>query len=126
MLRYSHVNRSTSFFNSFQTLIHVISGDCDSDGDFLLVGIVRVQAWREMVKTVDFLEGAMAAALLEHVEIGFWDFLAGLRAGGWWHYVFPSKDVLVKLHGSMNILNRDLSPTDGTGLFALSVDKMKV
>ena len=79
-MRYSHINRSTSFLNGFQALLHIVCGYRDSNGDFLLIDIVVMQAWREMVETVNFPEGAVAVAFLEHVEVGLYDLLAGLGA----------------------------------------------
>jgi hypothetical protein len=119
-MRYSHIHRSASFLNSFHTLLHIVRDDRNSDCDFLLVGVVGMQGWREMVKLLDFLEGAVRVGFLEHVEVGLYDLLAGLGACGLWSYVLPSEDVFVKRHGSIEILGRNLGPGDGTGLFLVS------
>lgn len=120
---YSHKDRSTSFLNSFHTLFHVVRGDRDSDRKFLLVGIVGVHGRRDVVRTFDFLEGAVAAAFLEHVVVGLCILLASLMARGYWHSIFPSEDIFVELHRSVNILNWNLSPGDGARLFLFSTYK---
>lgn len=86
----------------------------------MFVGVVGVHAWREMVKTLNFLEGTVAFVFLEHVVLRLCVLLAGLGAGGGWSYVLPSEDVFVELHGSVEVLDGNLGPGDGTGLFLVS------
>jgi hypothetical protein len=119
---YSHINRPASILNGFQRLVHVVRVDGYSDGDFPLVGIVGVQAWREVVERLDVAEGAVGGALLEHEDVGDGALFASLGAGGVVRgsYELPSEDVLVELLGPIDIFNGNLSPGDGTGLFMVS------
>ncbi len=70
VIRNSHINRSSSCLNSLHTVFHIVRSDRDRNSDFLLVGVVGVQAWREMVNSFNFPEGAMAVTFLEHAEVG--------------------------------------------------------
>jgi len=69
---------------------------------------------------LNFPEGAVGFAFLEHHEAGLCGLLTGLGAGGRCIYILPSEGVFVELHGSINILDRNLSPGDRTGLFLVS------